>query len=303
MSAGAFEVASINAVPGDPFEGEAPSAVTRRQHFWLLLKESWLLKFGVLIVALAIIAAIFGPTLAPDSTTVPSGLPMLSPRAGHLFGTDSSGLDILSRSIAAPRIDVTIAVVATVISLLLGSFIGLLASASRGRIGDTVMRASDAFQAAPLFVLAIVFVVTAGRSTTNIVIVIAALQAPIYLRLIRGEVLSLRDRTFVEAARANGDRPISIALRQILPNALSPAFAQAPITFGFAILIAAGLSFTGAGVQPPTAEWGAMISTGRSDLILGVWWTTVFPGGLLSLTVFGFAVLGNALQSVFERRA
>jgi peptide/nickel transport system permease protein len=225
------------------------------------------------------------------------------PGHGHLFGTDSSGFDVFSRVIAAPRIDVTIALAATILSSAVGSLIGLLASFSRGWLGALVMRASDSVQASPLLVIAIVFVVVAGRSIPNMIFVISLLQIPIYLRLIRTEVVSLRERTFVEAARANGDRGLSIALRHILPNAITPAFAQAPITFGFSMLTAAGLSFIGAGVQPPAAEWGAMISSGRSDLILGDWWTTVFPGAALSITVFGFALVGSAIQTVFDRRS
>jgi peptide/nickel transport system permease protein len=283
-------------------EAKSQSGVTRWQHFKLLIRESLLLKVGVVIVFAAVFLAIFGPIIAPKSTTNATGLPLTAPNGKNWFGTDSSGLDVFSRVLASPRIDVTIAVVSTLISFIVGSMIGLLASTSRGWLGTLSMRASDAFQAAPLFVLAVVFVVTAGRSTTNVVIVISALQCPIYLRLIRGQVLSLRERTFVETARANGDRPLSVAVRHILPNALNPAFAQAPITFGFAILIAAGLSFIGAGVQPPTPEWGAMISSGRSDLILGTWWTTVFPGAALSVTVFGFAVVGSAVQTVFDRK-
>lgn len=290
------------ALPGDHTTDDS-AGVTRWQHFKLLLRSSHLLKVGVFLVFAAVFLAIFGPVVAPKSTLNASGAFLVGPSGQHWFGTDSSGLDVFSRVLAAPRIDVTIAVVATAFSFIVGSFLGLFIGFSQGRLGDLAMRLSDSFQAAPLFVLAVVFVVMAGRSTTNIVIVIAALQLPIYLRLVRGQVLSIRERTFVEAARANGDNPASVAVRHILPNALNPAFAQAPITFGFSILVAAGLSFIGAGVRPPAAEWGAMISTGRSDLILGVWWTTVFPGVALSLTVFGFAVVGNALQTIFSRRS
>jgi peptide/nickel transport system permease protein len=132
--------------------------------------------------------------------------------------------------------------------------------------------------------------------------VIALLNGPIYLRLIRAEVLSLRERTFVEAARANGDHGVSIAIRHVLPNAMTPGFAQASITFGFAILITAGLSFIGAGVQPPTPEWGSMIAAGKDGVVIGVWWPSVFPGIAMSLTVFGFAIIGEALQAVLLRR-
>jgi peptide/nickel transport system permease protein len=164
------------------------------------------------------------------------------------------------------------------------------------------MRGSDTVQAFPLFVLAIVVVVMAGRHNWVIVVVIALLNVPIFLRLIRSEVVSLRERTYVEAARAVGDRGTSIAVRHVLPNAMAPGFAQASITFGYSILIIAGLSFIGAGVQPPTAEWGSMIAAGKDGVIIGQWWPSVFPGLAMSLTVFGFAVVADAVQAVFLRR-
>src|SRR5262249_39672627 len=157
----------------------------------------------------------------------------------HWFGTDGSGLDIFSRVIAAPRIDVTIALAATALSLVIGSLIGLLASFFRGWGGELVMRFTDVVQAFPLFVLAIVFVTGVGRSVANIVIVIAILNIPIYLRLIRGEVLSLRERLFVEAARAGGESGLSVAVRHVMPNAMSPGLAQASITMGYSIIVAA----------------------------------------------------------------
>lgn len=280
---------------------EAARSMRRWQHFVYLVRHTALLKVGVVIVLVALFLTIFGPLVAPNSTTNASGAFLQSPSWGHLFGTDSSGLDVLSRTLAAPRVDVAIAIGATLLSFVVGSLVGLLASVTRGRAGALVMRISDTIQASPLFVLAVVFVVLAGPSDLHTIIVISFLQLPIYLRLIRGEVISLRERTFVDAARANGDRPVSIALRHVLPNAMTPAFAQAPITFGFSILVAAGLSFIGAGTTPPTPEWGSMIASGRSDLILGVWWTTIFPGIALSLTVFGFAVLGGAVQAVVSR--
>ena len=291
-----------HAGPSGVLSGELVRTPTRREHFRVLVRRSLLLKVGLLLVAVALFLTVFGPIIAPHPTTTASGDVNLPPSGEHWFGTDASGFDVFSRAIAAPRIDVTIAVVATVLSVVLGSLVGLLASFFRGWAGELVMRASDTVQAFPLFVLAVVFVVLAGRSYVNIVVVIALLNVPIYLRLIRSEVLSLRERTFVEAARANGDSPVSIAVRHVLPNAMTPGFAQAPITLGFAIIIIAGLSFIGAGVQPPTPEWGAMINAGKDDIILGGWWTSVFPGAMMSLTVFGFAVVGEAVQAVMMRR-
>ncbi len=131
-------------------------------------------------------------------------------------------------------------------------------------------------------------------------IALAFVYVPIYIRLTRAEVLSQTSRGFVEAARAMGRPELSIALRHVLPNSLTPALIQSSVTIGFAILLTAGLSFVGAGVRPPTPEWGLMISTGANQIILGEWWPSVFPGIAISLTVFGFAVLGNALERRYE---
>src|SRR5262249_34160470 len=153
----------------------------------------------------------------------------------HWFGTDADGFDVFSRVIAAPRLDVAIALGATALSFILGSILGLVTSYFRGTAGEVVVRGTDMVQAFPLFVLAIIIVVMTGRSIQNVILVIALLNIPIFLRLVRSQVLSLRERIFIEAARATGASETSIAFRHILPNAISPALAQVPITIGFAI--------------------------------------------------------------------
>ncbi len=283
--------------------GELVGAATMGQHFRVLVKESWPLKIGLALVVLFIVLAAFGPYIGNQiyDLTAATGTVDAPPSAAHFFGTDGSGLDVFSRVIASPRIDLTIALIAMLISLVVGSLLGLLTSFFTGGLGEVVMRVSDTIQAFPLLVLAIIFVVMAGRSYATIVFVIAALNIPLYVRLIRSEVLSLRARTFVEAARANGDSELSIALRHVLPNAMSPGLAQAPITFGQSILIIGGLSFIGAGVRPPTPEWGSMISAGSDGIIIGQWWISFFPGLAMSLCVFGFAIVGDRLRTVVMR--
>jgi peptide/nickel transport system permease protein len=272
-----------------------------RRHVGILLRTSWLFRIGVVIVLASVFLAIFGPYLARYNLTEATADVNQAPTATHWFGTDPNGYDIFSRVLAAPRLDVTIALFATVFSFVVGTLAGLFMSFWRGLLGEIAMRASDTVQAFPLFVLAVVFVTMAGRSTVNIVIVIGILNIPIFLRLIRTQVLSVRERTFVEAARANGDTEVSIALRHVLPNSIAPGLAQASVTMGWAILVTAGLSFIGAGVQPPTPEWGSMIAGGANGIIIGQWWTSIFPGVAMSLTVFGFAIVGEALQSILLR--
>ncbi|WEK50211.1 MAG: ABC transporter permease [Candidatus Kaistia colombiensis] len=282
-------------------------------------RRDWLFGLGltivVIVVALAIVGPYVGPydpTLTTPNVSVPP--PSLSEIPGlfgawisgslevppNWMGTDASGFDVFSRVIAAPRTDLVIALVANGLSLLLGVFLGLIAGYYRNAATELMMRVSDVMQSFPVFISAMVLVALAGRSTSNIVIALAFVYTPIYVRLTRAEVMSQKVRGFVEAARALGNTELSIAIRHVLPNSLTPALIQASVTIGFAILLTAGLSFVGAGVRPPTPEWGLMISTGANQIILGEWWPSVFPGIAISLTVFGFAVLGNALERRYD---
>jgi peptide/nickel transport system permease protein len=282
-------------------------------------RRDWLFIIGVTIVATVTVLAVIGPHIGPYDPTLttprvavpPPGLTeipglLIAQLSGtleyppHWMGTDASGYDIFSRVIAAPRTDLTIALAANALSLALGVFLGLIAGYYRNAATELLMRVSDVMQSFPVFISAMVLVALAGRSTTNIVIALAFVYVPIYIRLTRAEVLSQTSRGFVEAARAMGRPELSIALRHVLPNSLTPALIQSSVTIGFAILLTAGLSFVGAGVRPPTPEWGLMISTGANQIILGEWWPSVFPGIAISLTVFGFAVLGNALERRYE---
>lgn len=275
----------------------------------------WFFWFGVGIVTIVVVLAVIGPSVAPYDPTVSTPNVSVPPppitqwpalffqsltgqldRPPHWFGTDASGFDIFSRVISAPRIDLTIALAANGLSLVLGVLLGLIAGYFRNIGTEIMMRASDVLQSFPVFISAMILVALAGRSTVNIVIALALLYTPIYVRLTRSEVLSQKTRGYVEAARALGNSELVIALRHVLPNSMAPALIQSSVTIGFAILLTAGLSFVGAGVRPPTPEWGLMISTGATQIVLGEWWPSLFPGIAISLTVFGFAVLGNALE-------
>lgn len=278
-----------------------------------------LLRIGIAIVAVVCILAVIGPVIGPYDPTlttprvaVPPPGPLEIPgllvgwiggtleHPPHWMGTDASGYDVFSRVIAAPRTDLVIALLANALSLGVGVLLGLVAGYFRNWATELLMRVSDVMQSFPVFISAMVLVALAGRSTANIVIALAFVYVPIYVRLTRAEVLAQSARGFVEAARAIGQPEIVIALRHVLPNSLTPALIQSSVTIGFAILLTAGLSFVGAGVRPPTPEWGLMISTGANQIVLGEWWPSVFPGIAISLTVFGFAVLGNALERRFE---
>lgn len=278
-------------------------------------RADWLFRFGCLIVMLSLVLMVIGPWIAPYDVGRPTDFILEPPPAlrdvprllwlsitnaprepVYWFGTDSAGLDIFSRVIAAPRADVAIALGANLVSLTLGSLLGLAAGVARPWIGALIMRTSDLVQAFPVFITGMILVTLAGRSIGTIILTLALLYTPIYVRLTRSEVLTQRQRGFVDAARALGRREAWIALTHVLPNAMAPALIQFSVTIGFAILMTAGLSFVGAGVRPPTPEWGLMIAAGADQIVQGEWWPSLFPGLAISITVFGYAAFGNGLE-------
>jgi peptide/nickel transport system permease protein len=260
---------------------------------------------------LIILLTVIGPDLAPYSTINASPTDrLIPPSAAHWLGTDDNGIDILSRLLAAPRTDVVIAVIATAISVLLGSPLGVVIALleSRRRRGSTAaaeiaMRLLEVIQAFPVFVFAMVLVAVFGGTKVNIIAAIAFVNMPVFVRLVRSDVLSLVQRPFAEAARAVGNSEWRIGFRHILPNAIPTILVQLSVTIGFAILLTAGLSFVGAGVKPPTPELGSMIASGAKFLIIGQWWPAVFPGIALGLIVFSFGVFGEVMTKFMEPRA
>lgn len=279
-----------------------------------------LFRVGVALVVLSVVLMVVGPWIVPfdpgrptDSVSDPP--PSLAEVPGlvwavvsgaphepiHWFGTDATGLDVFSRVVAAPRTDVMIAVSANALSLVLGTLLGLAAGMLRPWAGGLVMRVSDLVQAFPVFITGMILVTLAGRSNGTIILTLALLYTPIYVRLTRSEVVTQSRRGFVDASRALGRSGLWVATRHVLPNALAPSLIQASVTIGFAILMTAGLSFVGAGVRPPTPEWGLMIASGADQLVQGEWWPSVFPGLAISLTVFGFAALGSGLERIYAR--
>ena len=251
----------------------------------------------------SILLAGFGPLLAPYPPMEASpGRQLLPPSGEHWFGTDDVGMDVFSRVIAAPRIDLGIALSATVLALAIGTAIGGIAGYFRTWWSEVIMRISDLVQSFPVFILAMVLVTITGQEMWVVVAVIAFVNVPLYVRLIRAELLSLRERTFVEAAIVLGVPPLRIIRRHLIPNVLGIIINQASITMGVAMLLTAGLSFVGAGVRVPTPEWGLMIATGASSIVTGQWWPSVFPGIALSLSVFGFALFGDGVARMLGSR-
>jgi len=262
-----------------------------------------LILFGYGFIALLIFLGIFAdliamyPATAADPTNVLS-----SPSWSNLFGTDVSGMDVFSRSIYAIRLDLAIALVGTAISSIFGTFAGAFIGFYEGKggvagaISMVSMRIMDVMQSFPIFVFAIALVAIFGQGIYSIIIAIAFVNAPIYLRLMRGQVLAMRNLRYVEASFIAGIPEYKIIIGHIMPNSLGPILSQLSVNIGWSILLTAALSFAGAGVVAPTAEWGSMIAVGFSNIVTGQWWPSIFPGIFLALTVFSFGIIGSSVE-------
>lgn len=258
---------------------------------------------GYIIIGVIVLLAILAPLIAPFDPVKANPSSFLRPPGWpHIMGTDATGLDIFSLVIHAPRIDLAIAVAGTVLSALGGSLLGAIAGYYETRRGlgtfasGFIMRASDVLQAFPVFVFAIAVVAVLGQSLSSIILAVAFVNAPIYLRLMRSQVLSVRRLRYVEAAYIAGTSDLGILARHVIPNAIAPILAQLSVNIGWAILLTAALSFIGAGVEAPTPEWGSMIAMGYQNIITGHWWPSIFPGLALALTIFGFSLIGSSIE-------
>jgi len=267
-----------------------------------LLRNRPLAIFGVAIIAFNVLEAFSAPAISPyDPYGMQLSDKLQAPDAAHIFGTDQLGRDILSRVIWGSRISFEIGVVVVVLSLLIGIPLGLSAGYAGGWVDESLMRITDIFLAFPALVLAIFIEAAIGPGLTNAMFSIAIVSWPTYARLVRGSAMSIKENDFVEAARAAGEGKLRVIFRHIFSNLLSPITVQSTLDMGGAVLTAAGLSFIGFGVQPPTAEWGAMVSSGR-DYIAFAWWMTAFPGLAIFLFVLGFNLLGDWLNDYLNPR-
>ena len=256
-----------------------------------------------LMVAVLLILAAIGPSIVPyDPYQTDLSNTLAPPSADHWFGTDQVGRDVLSRVVTATRIDLMVAIAAVALSFAVGVTIGVSSGYFGGSLDRWVSRITDMVQVFPLFVLAMALVAVLGSDMRNIVLATAIVNLPFYVRLARAEAIVLRTQMFVEAARVVGNSDLRILRKVLLPNALPNLMIQLSVNLGWAILNAASLSFIGLGIRPPTAEWGIMVAEGATQVMAGNWWLVVFPGLFLTLTVFSFNLLGDALRDLFDTR-
>ncbi len=258
---------------------------------------------GGCIVALLALVAIFGRWLAPyDPMSMNFAARFAPPSLAHLFGTDDFGRDVFSRVVYGAAVSFKVAFIAVGISGTVGVLLGLTAGFLGGWIDELVMRIMDVLFAFPAVLLAITVMAILGRGVGNAMVAIAIVYIPIFARVTRGAVISVRGREYVTAARAMGQGPWRIMLRHVLPNALGPIIVQTSLSLAFAILAEAALSFFGLGTQPPDPSWGRMLSVGRSFLDQAPW-MGIFPGLAIMVAVLGFNLLGDGLRDVLDPRS
>jgi peptide/nickel transport system permease protein len=278
----------------------APAGARRRPSFRAV--------FGVAVLVLMSGAAVAAPQIAPWDPGRQMLTKRLRPPAWqarglreHPLGTDHLGRDILSRILYGGRISLGVGLSAVTLSALLGVSLGLLAGFHGGRIDGLVMRVVDVFLAIPYILLAMGVVFALGPSLLNVILVMAATRWVQFARIVRADVLSIREREFVAGARARGNRALRLLLRHVLPNALTPIIVVATLELAFMIIYESALSFLGLGVQPPTPTWGWMLSDGR-NYVATAWWLATFPGLAIMLTVLAVNLLGDWLRDTLDPR-
>lgn len=257
---------------------------------------------GAVLFAVVLAAAVFAPRMAPyDPLAIKVSENLQLPSARHLLGTDEIGRDVLSRIIYGARASLGVGVIAVAIAATVGTALGLFAGYYGGFPGTLIMRAVDGLLAFPAIILAMALIATLGPSLVNASIAIGIVFVPAFARLAQASALSLKEREYVEAARACGATDRYVLARVLLPNHLSPLLVQISVSFANAILTEAALSFLGLGVLPPTPSWGAMLDTGRKYLDQTPWYS-VASGGAILVAVLGLNLLGDGLRDLFDPR-
>ena len=276
----------------------------KKTGFW---RESWYrlchnkaAMVGLAVLIVLLILSVFAEQIAPYGEDEQNyAIASQFPSTEHPLGTDNYGRDILSRVIYGARVSLKIGFESVVVSLLLGGLFGLIAAYCGGKVDDLIMRIMDIFYAMPSFLMAIAVAAALGGGETNLILAIAVSQIPGYSRVVRAAALTVKGQEFIEASRAIGCRPARIIFRHILPNAMAPIIVKATLGVASSILSAAGLSFVGVGIAPPTAEWGVMLNAGR-PYIRTHWYMVTFPGVMIMITIYALNLVGDGLRDAMD---
>jgi len=270
---------------------------------WLRLRRNWPSALALAVILIMILAALLAPWIAPyDADATDAAAALQLPSLQHLLGTDIYGRDLLSRIIFAARVDLSVAFGATALALAIGTTIGAVSGHYRGWVDLIIMRCVDSVMAFPAFILAMAITAALGNSVSNVLFAIALTQVPNYLRLVRGEILRIREMEYADAARVVGNPPWRIMFVHLLPNCLPPIIVQATLAMGYALLTMAALSFIGLGIRPPQSEWGSMTAEGAQYIVTGEWWLFLFPGLAIVIMVLAFNLVGDGLRDFLDPR-
>jgi peptide/nickel transport system permease protein len=257
---------------------------------------------GTALLLAMTLASGLAPWLAPyDPVAQDQRASLRVPGAAHLLGTDVFGRDILSRVLWGGRQSLRVGLLAVAVGAGVGALLGIAAGYYQGWTGAVVLRLTDLLLALPGILLALTIVAATGPSLENLIVAVGVSSVPAFVRVMNGAVLDVKTRTFVEASRASGAADLRVICRHVLPNVLAPIIVLGTIGLGNALLVAATLSFLGLGAQPPTPEWGAMLSQGR-EFIFGYWWIATFPGVAILLAVIGTNLLGEGMRDLLDPR-
>ena len=267
---------------------------------WQKLKHNRLALSGLVIITILVVIALLAPKIVPYEPTSQNIMERLQkPSTKHLLGTDELGRDVLSRIIYGARISLAVGFIAVGISVIIGVFLGALAGFYGRWIDSLIMRFVDIMFCFPSFFLILMIIAVLGPNIYNVMIIIGITSWPGIARLVRGEILSVKEREYVYAAKAIGASDLRIIFRHILPNALGPVLVTATLGIADAILIESGLSFLGLGVQPPMPSWGNILTSGK-DYIESAWWLTLFPGLAILITILSYNLVGEGLREVID---
>lgn len=275
---------------------------TPRASSWRALRRSRTGLAGAVIVTTIVVAAAGAPWLAPSSPTAPAfGAILQRPAPAHPFGTDQLGRDVLSRVIYGARIALAVGLTTVIAAGLIGCTLGLVSGYAGGWADAAITRIADVQLSFPFILLALVVNAVIGAGLRNIIVSLVIAGWPLYVRVVRGEVLALRHREYVQAAVAVGARPVRLLWRHVLPNVMTPIVVISTLQVSQFIIAEATISFLGFGVQPPTPAWGSMVSDGR-NYIFFAWWLAAFPGAALAATALGVNLTGDWLRDALDPR-
>ena len=270
--------------------------------FWYRLRRHRIGMIGLNIVTVLVILAIVGPILAPyDPNVMDFAVRFGAPSLSHPLGTDDFGRDTLSRILIGARVSLQVGLIAVTIAAVVGTWLGMMAGYTNRIADEIIMRAMDVLFAFPAILLAIAILAALGKGIANAMIAIGIVYIPIFARIARSSVLTVKREEYVEAAHAIGAGRMRILFRHIFPNSLAPLIVEVSLSLAFAILAEAALSFFGLGTQPPDPSWGRMLSEGRAYIRQSIW-MGLFPGLAIMLTVMGFNFLGDGLRDVLDPR-